>query len=416
MVAEKVAVAGTVRVDGFAAPEFGAVADAFVATLASSAAGLITPHSPPPKEGGAAVALYVDGREVVHLWAGTADPRTGRSWTADTAAMAFSCAKGVVAVCIADLCERAAVHLDDPVSRYWPEFASHGKQDVTIRCLLSHRAGLPVIDRPLTLPDVLAWTPVVRALEAQSPLWMPGSAHKYHSMTFGWLAGELIRRITGETPGTYLRRVFAEPLGLDTWIGLPAEERGRLAPLVPSVDAPAASGSPSPDNLDVRALTLNGALPLVERGVEVFNDLDVLAAEIPAANAVTTARGLARLYAATVSDVAGDRRLSAATIDDFIAPQSAGPQWNGTVDDGRRWGAGFMLDSPPARPMVGVRSFGHDGASGSLGFADDEYRVGFGYVTNRMGDTGDDRAIRLTAAVRGCLGLPPSTRSVRRAV
>lgn len=364
---------------------------------------------------GASCAVYVCGRPVVDIWAGIADARTGRAWTEDTAAVIFSCSKGILAICAYVLVEEGRLDLDAPVARYWPEFAQHGKEAITVRWLLSHRAGLPALDWDLTRPDVLAWEPVIRAVEAQSPLWPPGTAHSYHAMTYGWMIGEVIRRITGSLPGAYFRETLGDPRGLHTWIGLPASARGSVAwmePPLPDQDSAAvqaiADFLASPVSL--RGSSMSGAFgfPLDGAGVVAFNDPDIQAAEIPAANGISTARSLARLYAGCVSALAGrDRILSPSSIDDAVRVQSFGRQVFGPPDAGQRWGTGFMLNSPPARPMLGDRSFGHDGAGGQLAFADDEYGVGFAYLSDQMGGLVDERANELTAAVRRCLAGKP---------
>ncbi|WDZ83942.1 serine hydrolase domain-containing protein [Micromonospora cathayae] len=376
-------------IHGDVADGFGHVADVFTDNFATRG------------EVGAAVTVYVGGRKVVDLYGGTADARSGRPWTADTPAVVFSCTKGILAICAYLLVQQGRLDLDTPVTRYWPEFGRHGKQDVPVRWLLTHRAGLPALDRPLTLADVLAWTPVIEAIEDQRPLWRPGTAHGYHPMTYGWLVGEVIRRITGQPPGEFLQDSLAVPLGLRTWLGLPDAERDTVAwTLAP----PAEPGIPV-DPVAERGLTMNGAFafPADEQGLVSFNDPSIRAAGIPGAGAVSTADGLARLYAACVSPVNGPRLLTAATVDDATTVRSRGQQRYGPPDTGQRWGTGFLLHSPPARPLLGDRSFGHDGAGGHLAFGDDTHQVGFGYVVNQMGGPDDDRANRLTAAVHTCL-------------
>jgi CubicO group peptidase (beta-lactamase class C family) len=379
-----------VGINGGAEDGFGRVVDVFRDNLESGG------------DTGAGVTLYVDGRAVVDVWGGLADVRTGRPWTADTAAVVFSCTKGILAVCAYLLVQRGELELDAPVGRYWPEFAANGKADIRVRWLLSHRAGLVALDRGFLLEEVLAWQPVIAAIEAQAPLWEPGTAHCYHGMTYGWLVGELIRRITGELPGVFFRDTLAEPLGLRTWIGLPAEQRDTVAWLEPPPDA----GEPEEPVHPVidRAFTMGGAFGFpVADGEVTFNDPAIQAAGIPGAAGVSTARGLARLYAGCVSAIDGPALLTPASIDDALTVQSAGRELFGREDGGARWGTGFMLDSPPWRPMLGDRSFGHDGAGGQLAFADDAFKVGFAYVNNRMGGPSDERANRLTAAVRSCL-------------
>lgn len=350
-------------------------------------------------EVGAAVALYVGSRPVVDLWGGVADRRNGLAWGADTPAVVFSCTKGIVAICAYLLVQQGRLDLDSPATRYWPEFGNQGKEGIPVRWLLAHRAGLPALDRTLTLDEVLAWRPVVEAIEAQAPLWVPGTAHSYHPMTYGWLVGEIVRRITGATPGKFFQDAVAGPLGLRTWIGVPAAELDSVAW---TQAPPAEEGEAAVDPVAERAATMGGAYPFPAHpnGLVSFNDRRIQAGEIPAAGGVSTARDLARLYAACVS---GARLLTPASVSDAVTVRSWGKQVYKPADDGRRWGTGFMIDSPPARPMLGERSFGHDGAGGLLAFGDDEYQVGFGYVANQMGGADDERANQLTAAVRASL-------------
>jgi CubicO group peptidase (beta-lactamase class C family) len=358
---------------------------------------------------GAACAIYVNGRLVVDLWGGIADTRSARPWTEDTAAVIFSCSKGILAICAYVLVQDGRLDLDAPVSRYWPEFAQHGKETTTVRWLLSHRAGLPALDRDLTRPEVLAWEPVIRAIEAQSPLWAPGTAHSYHALTYGWLVGEVIRRITGSRPGVFFRKALGDPLRLNTWIGVPASARESVAwmePPLPDEDSPTVRviAQHLAEPIAMRNLDMGGAFGFpLENGIVAFNDPEIQAAEVPAANGVSTPRSLARLYAGCVSEIDGPTILSRSSIDDAIRVQSSGQQRFGPPDAGQRWGTGFMLDSPPARPLLGTRSFGHDGAGGQLAFADDEFGVGFAYLSNQMGGLVDFRAIELTAALKECL-------------
>ena len=386
------------EIHGEAEDGYGSVADAFTENF-------VLGH-----ELGAGIVAYVDGRKVVDLWGGVADARTGRPWMSDTPAIVFSVTKGILAICLYRLAGEGRVALDTPVADYWPEFAAHGKGDTTVRMLLSHRAGLPALDRPMTRAEVLAWEPVIRAIEEQPPLWAPGSASSYHTITFGWLIGELIRRITGQSPGAFLRAELADPLGLDLWIGAPQSVIDRAAwlepplldtdPLLAAVIAEWSASEPVAE----RAATMGGAFgfPLAD-GRVTFNDPDIQRAEIPGANGMGTADSLARLYAACVSDVDGRRVMTSDQIDDAVVVQSSGRQVFGPPDRGERWGTGFALDSPPAQPLLGPRSFGHGGAGGELAFGDDTFGVGFGYINNRMGGIGDVRANLLTAAVRSCL-------------
>ncbi|MDG9677188.1 serine hydrolase [Micromonospora sp. DH14] len=379
------------QIHGDVADRYGRVADVFRDNFTARG------------EVGAAVTVYVRGRKVVDLYGGVADTRTGRQWDRDTPVVVFSCTKGMLAICAYLLVQQGRLDLDAPVTRYWPEFGQHGKAHIPVRWLLTHQAGLPALDRPLTLDEVLAWDPVIKAIEAQAPLWEPGTAHGYHPMTYGWLVGEVIHRITGQLPGAFFADTLAGPLGLRTWLGLPAAESDSVAwGLAPPPDP-----EPFEDPVAERGITMGGAFafPADADGLVSFNDDAIRAAGVPGAGAVSTADGLARLYAACVSDLSGQAGplLTSASVHDAVVVRSRGQQRHGPPDTGQRWGTGFLLHSPPARPLLGERSFGHDGAGGNLAFADAEHQVGFGYVVNQMRGMGDERANRLTAALRTCL-------------
>jgi CubicO group peptidase (beta-lactamase class C family) len=378
---------------------FGVVMDAFLANFVDR------------RDLGAACAVYVDGRPVVDLWGGIADARAGRPWVHDTSAVIFSCSKGLLAICAYLLVQDRRLDLDAPVARYWPRFATAEKAAITVREVMSHRAGLAALDTDLTLSEVLDWEPVIRAIEAQPPLHRASEGHVYHPMTYGWLVGEVIRRITGRSPGRYFRDVLGDPLGLQTWIGLPDAARPSVAwmePPLPDEDSDAAREAARiamDDPTVERSASMGGAFafPAIE-GFVTFNEPAIQAAEIPGANGISTARSLARLYAACVSEVHGSPILTAGTIDDALTPQSGGPQRSGMPDDGARWGTGFQLASPPSQPMLGRSSFGHAGAGGQLAFADRDHRVGFAYLGNQMGGYGDARARELTGALRTAIG------------
>ncbi|GII82270.1 esterase [Sphaerisporangium siamense] len=374
--------------NGWVDEGFGAVAEAFAAGFAD------------PGELGAAVTVYAGGRKVVELWGGVADARTGRPWEQDTIVPVFSCAKGIVSVCAHLLAQQGRLDLDAPVARYWPEFAAAGKEAITTRMVLGHRAGLPVLDRTLSFEEVPAWTPVVRAIEEQRPLWEPGTAYEYHAHVFGFLVGEVIRRITGLTPGAYFRQAFGDALGLRAWIGLPAEESAHLARLSEAEGRPP---MPPAESLIMRMVTMNGAFAFP--GLEEphgWNDPALLGAEVPGAGAVASATGLAGVYAAAVTGIDGTAPLlTRDTLTGALRELSSGTTWSG-MDAGQRWGSGFLLDCA-FRPLPGARGFGNDGAGGQYAFGDDEFGLGFAYVTNRMIGYGDPRATRLVAAVRACV-------------
>lgn len=359
---------------------------------------------------GAACAVYAGGRIVVDVWAGTADSRSGRPWARDTSAVIFSCSKGLLAICAYLLAQEGALAMDAPVARYWPEFARAGKEQITVRDVLAHRAGLPALDRDLSLQQVLGWDPVIAAIEDQPPLWPTGAGHFYHAMTYGWLMGEVVRRVTGLTPGRFLDARVARPLGLDTWIGIPASERRRVAWMEPALPEDAGdlgrlvAAAFEANPLIERSATM-GAYPFpAADGLVTFNDPAIQAAEIPGANGISSARAMAKVYAACHGSV-GDAGplLTEASLDDALRPQSSGPQLSGLPDDGARWGTGFQLASPPLAPMLGPGSFGHAGAGGQLAFGDRDHGIGFCYLSNQMAAITDQRSRSLTAALRRVL-------------
>ena len=393
-----------VDVDGFVAPGFEGVRDAFARNFAE--------HG----DVGAAVAVHLDGRKVIDLCGGVADRATGRPYDPATLQVVFSTTKGATAVCAHLLADRGLLDIDAPVASYWPEFARAGKGAIPVRWLLGHKAGLPVIDRTLTLEQALAWDPVIEALEDQTPIWEPGTAHGYHALTYGWLVGEVVRRIDGRSLGTFLHEEVAVPLGIDFWIGLPASEEHRVAPLInaPVPEDPAVARllleRAGPDSLMGRALSLQGAFDL--RGT--FNRPDVHAAEIGAGGGITNATSLSRLYAGLIGTVEGgppEPLLSPGQIDAARTRQTEGPDrvlsLGGDIPVTLSFGLGFMVSS--ASPAFGgERAFGHTGAGGSVGFADPDHGIAFGYVINQMqqGVAGDPRTRGLIKATYEAAGVP----------
>ena len=357
-------------------------------------------------EVGAAFAAYHRGRLVADLWGGEADVKTHRPWERDTMIVVFSTTKGFTAICANKLAQEGLLDVDAPVARYWPEFAQEGKDDIPVNYLLSHRAGLAWVDEPLTLEQALQWDPMIHALERQKPVWEPGTAHGYHAITYGYLVGEVVRRITGRSVGTYFREEIAEPLGLDCWIGLPEVHEPRVANLVGSItgdldsaeldtDARASIAAlMGPDSMLGKALTGGGAF-----GAEgMWNTRPVHAAEIPAAGGISDARSIARLYAACVGEVDGVRILTPEQVERASTQRTAGPN---IVILGLdiQFGLGFFLPSTIVQ-VGGPKSFGHFGAGGSIGWADPVAGFGFGYVMSRMdmGLAGDERSSRLVNA------------------
>lgn len=353
------------------------------------------------RPGGAATSLVVRGEVVVDLWAGSAGTQ---AWGPGTRAVVFSSTKGLVALSVLRLVAAGSLDLDAPVARYWPEFAQQGKGSVTVRHALGHRAGVPVVDGISTREQVLSWSAMTAALAAQRPLWEPGTEYEYHSLTYGWLAGEIVRRVDGRSPGTYLREEFSTPLGLRTAIGVPADEQADIATILPAPPIDPQDPYGDPAELGVRAISINSSLTFPGGGPRHdWNDADVLAAEIPGANGVSSARDLASLYAAVVGTGRVPGLIADEVLVDGMRVVSEGQDFSrGRPGATPRWGAGLEVSSP-VRAMFSAGSFGHAGAGGQLAFGDIGTRAGFAYLTNRMGDEQDSRAEDVTAAARRVL-------------
>ncbi|GAA3798577.1 serine hydrolase domain-containing protein [Streptomyces coacervatus] len=360
---------------------------------------------------GAAVCVYRDGRPVVDLWGGVADPETGRPWTRDTLQLVYSATKGATATAAHMLVQRGMLDLDAPVAKYWPEFAANGKADIPVRWLLSHQAGLIALDQPVPLNEALAWHPMAAALAAQRPQWTPGTAHGYHGRTWGWLVGEVIRRVSGRMPGRFFAHEIAAPLGLDFFIGLPTAQRQRVSRMVyqrPDVDLTTVPAESIPEEFRELVAAWRDPNSLSNRAYAVtdppeidFDSPEVQAAELPASNGISTAHGLARMYAALIGKVDGIRLLTATTLQAATKEQASGKDQVMLIPS--RFSSGYMLPTE-ANPMTSPSAIGHTGRGGSLGFADVEHGIAFGYVMNNIiGGAGDVRAASLVAAVRRSL-------------
>ncbi len=375
-------------------------------------------------EVGAAFAVYLDGEPIVDLTGGT---RTdGAPYDERTLQMVFSSTKGATALCAHLLAQRGELDLHAPVIEYWPEFGAHGKGDVPVSWLLCHKSGLIDTARSMTHDEMLDWDTVTAALADTEPLWEPGTQHGYHAVTYGWLVGEVVRRVSGRSLGQFFADEVAGPLGLDFWIGLPDDQVDRVSRLIPMAppdglpmmmaEEGAASGDGSgeappglvqlldmllgPGNLAGRALSAPGGASGDEN---VWNDPRTWAAEIPAANGVTNATSLARMYAATVGEVDGLRLLSPESLNAAIEPQVEGA--DAVLMFPIPFGLGYMRHSDFS-PFAGARSFGHYGAGGSVGFADPDRRLAVGYTMNQMqfGIAGDPRTAALIEVVDRLVG------------
>jgi CubicO group peptidase (beta-lactamase class C family) len=376
-------------IDGFCDPKFARLKDAFAENFGSRG------------EPGAAVALSIHGRVVADLWGGWQDAERVKPWRGETIVNFFSVSKALCTIVLLRLAERGRLDLDAPVARVWPEFAGAGKEAVTTRQILSHRAGLPSIRDPLAEGAALDWKRMTRALAQQEPWWEPGAAHGYHVNTFGFLVGEIVRRIDGRTIGTALREDVAHPLDADVHIGLPTGENSRVAeflwPKIPS----ATQAMPGSD--DPMRYNAYWNPPGISGGGWV-NRPEWRQAEIPSTNGHGSARGVARVYAALTNGgaVDGIRILESDTLKAATIEHSCGHDLINQRPS--RFGLGFQL-TQPERPLgPNPAAFGHFGAGGSLGFCDPESGVAFGYVTNDMGPRWQNpRNKALIDAVYACL-------------
>ena len=339
---------------------------------------------------------------MIDLWGG--DARPGVAWDENTLSVMFSNTKGLVSVLVASLVESGRLDPDVPVVTYWPEFAVVSST-LTVRSLLLHRAGLSAVRRDMTLDEVLDHDGLIAELLSQEPLWEPDTGFAYHALTFGTLVDELVRRVDGRSLSQMLQDELSRPLGVEAWIGLPAEHQHRVSELV-AIDWPDADevepGSPA--DLQARAMSFGTAFPPGIRPNDGFNDPRVHQGQMPGANGITNARSLAKLWSSTVIETDGIRTLKPETVEFLREVREAGPSvWNELGPWPRR-GFGVILESE-VRPLLSEKSFGHDGFGGQAGFADPTHRAGFGFLTNYMivGSKEHARWTGLITEVRGIL-------------
>ncbi|MEV5149630.1 serine hydrolase domain-containing protein [Streptomyces sp. NPDC052727] len=382
------------RIHGHCDPRFAAVREAFAENFRERG------------ELGAAVAVTVAGETVVDLWGGWADAARTRPWARDTVVNVWSTTKGPVALCAHILADRGLLDLDAPVATYWPEFAAEGKEKVLVRHLLSHRAGLSGPREPHTLEELYDWELTTARLAAMAPWWEPGTRSGYHALTYGFLVGEVVRRVSGLRPGAFLAREVTGPLGLDFTVGLPERDSGRAAELV---RPPTASRSEQAAVFSQLAPAALAALtnPLV--GAAEANSPAWRAAEIPAANGHGTARAVAALYGvfAGRGSYGGRRILSREAAERVREGQGRcrdlvlGAGFEGETEVG----LGLWLSGSQGSYGPNPRAFGHDGFGGSCGLADPDAGVSLGYVMNRMGPhiANDPRKTALVNALYSAL-------------
>lgn len=380
--------AGT-KIDGMVAPGFEAARDAFAANFSREGAY---------QELGASFAAYHRGRLVVDLWGGFKDRAKSKPWTADTLANVWSTTKAITATAVALSVERGLIRYEDSVASVWPEFADAGKESITVAHVISHQAGLPGFAAPTTVDDQLDWEGCCAKLARQAPTWPPGTASSYHAMTYGWLAGEVVRRISGRSLGAFVHEHIARRIDGSLFIGLPESEEPRVAEMVApeAMTDPASLPLPPPARMAVANPQQDPLAP---------NRRAWRKAEIPAANGHCDARSLARLFASFVNGGKNEavRLLSPETIAQMTAP--AAP--SGRADMFLRfvdcWAMGFLLNTPGVYGP-NKRAFGHSGWGGSFACADPDQEIAIGYVCNRMGPelVGDPRTQGLCHAVIGC--------------
>jgi len=380
-----------IAVHGHCEPKFAKVRDVFVENLRSG------------RDLGAAVAFTLDGESVVDLWGGFLDFDRTREWQHDTLVNVYSTTKGMTAICAHQLVERGLIDLDAPVAEYWPEFSAKGKGEIPVRWLLSHRAGLPGIREPLPHGALYDWDRMVAALADTEPWWEPGTEHGYHALTYGHLVGEVIRRVSGQSVGAFFSENVAVRLGADFHIGFGPELDARTSDLHGSLVTSGGESSSAEDDSsrpkveipnEIREFMRSMTDPSTMTGAAFSNprqkhgDVNTRAwraAEIPAANGHGTARALARIYGALArgGEIDGVRIMAPETIERAIAEESSGPDAV-LARMPLRFGLGFMLRSPVMPISPSKRAFGHPGAGGSIGMADPDGRVGFGYTLNKM--------------------------------
>jgi len=346
-------------------------------------------------EGGAQLCVYRHGRVVVDLWGGQ-DPITNRAYSSDTISMVMSCTKGAVAACAHILADRGILDFDAPVARYWPEFSQNGKSAITVRQVFSHSAGLMGLDPEsgLTARDILDSQKYTKALEAMAPLWKPGTAYFYHFVSFGSLAGEIIRRITGLSVGRFFAEEIAKPLHIDMWIGLPRSEEGRAAPhiqKIPRLSLAEWKTSLAEMGMDLNSRVVKSLLhtfTTTDELIDVMNTPAGREIELPAGNGMANARALAKMYASLIGPVDGVQLISRGAMESARKIQTASLSAPDELTklrrvDAQKFGLGFELPYM-LRPMSGPGSFGHSGAGGRLAYANPELELAVGYVCNTM--------------------------------
>jgi CubicO group peptidase (beta-lactamase class C family) len=352
------------------------------------------------EETGLQAAAYLNGELVIDAAAGIADPDTGRSVDGDTLFTVFSTSKGVTATCMHLLAERGQLDYDAPVARYWPEFAARGKERVTVRDALTHRAGVPQMPDGLTPEDICAWDGITAAIADLPLLWEPGTKTGYHAYTFGWILGEVLRRIDGRQIAAFVQEEICAPLGMrDIYFGIPDDVEDRVAPLI---------GESLTENTGAEDTLLPRAIPPhLAPSARVHNRPDVRRASIPAGGGIMSARAVARHYAALIGEVDGVRLLPPERI--RIATELQTDDVDLAIGFPIRKALGYFLGGPYSPMSERITAFGHPGAGGSTAFADPRYGLAAGFTKNRLVTSMDPTqaaAYRVGTKIREALGVP----------
>lgn len=368
------------RVEGQCDPKFQGVRDAFVENFQARG------------EVGASVAITLEGRTVVDLWGGRTSV-DGAPWEKDTISIVFSCTKGASALCAHMAVDRGLLDLDAPVTNYWPEFGQAGKDGALVSMMLDHSVGLPGLRTPLKAGAFYDYDYMTDMLARETPYWKPGTRNGYHGVTSAWTVGEMVRRSTGKRMGVFLRDEVTGPLGVDFWMGLPEEHEPRVAPMIPYPPDAAAR-----DSRIARAMTADREGPtaafMLNQGGFSANSREAHAAEIGSATGISNGRGLAGLYAplANGGSLNGVKLVGPETLD-RMGRVSVATHEDATLMIPTRFSLGFMKSMDNRRlenaeacsAVLSDPAFGHVGAGGSIGFADPQCKMSFGYSMNRMG-------------------------------
>ena len=350
------------------------------------------------REIGSCFAVYKDGNPLVELWGGFQDKDKTKPWQKDNLVTVYSTTKGVAAFCIALAMEKGLLKYEEKVSTYWPEFASNGKEDITVGMLMSHQAGI-CSPETRNVDDYYNQNLMAEKLAGMTPIWEPGTASGYHSMTFGWLTSELILRVTGKSLGTFFREEVGDQHEIDFFIGLPESEDHRVAELVPfEIVRNENSEQQKIELTEAQKSQRNSAGTLDIQNTKAWRQ-----AEIPSANGQGNARGLAKFYSLIVPEDNSIKLLKDDTVNQMTTMQIEGRDLVLAVQV--RWGVGFILNKHKVIYGPVESAFGHSGYGGSCAFGDPENKIGISYVMNRMLDNfnADGRSVELINATYDCL-------------